>query len=893
MNVRSLEAYGVPSALLEVWRARYGERLLPVQQRAVCDCGVLAGRSVVVFAPTSAGKTFVGEMAATKAAADQRRALYLVPTKALAEEKFRQFAEAYGPLGLRVAITTRDRASRDAEIRLGKFDIAVGVNEKLRGLVARAPDLLHKVGALVADELQVLGDRERGPCLEMLLTLARRVIPPPQIVGLSAVLGRERHLADWLGAAWLRVDERPIELRKGVLFAGELRYLEHNSGREGVEEWPAVASAETEAETMLALARYLGDRGEQTIVFLPTKRDCREFAFALTERVNWHQAEAAIEELRALPPTHARQALSLALQGAVAFHNADLDWAERDVVERAFRSGEVRVLCATSTLANGVNLPARNVIADVAKWDARAAAWGGPDALRGALTELSKAEFENMSGRAGRLGCEEVFGRAILVAESAFRRDLLWHAYVRSDFVSVEPALACAPAAQVPLLSACLAAGGSGERAVQQLLAETYSGHLSWSGEVGRRELDSAVSARLARLADLGLVSRGDGRIEVTPLGAICAAQGLEEADFCWLREWDDAAKGVRLSEEEALFIAATTPSGRRLAFPVRRRAAEDPRAALFEHCRQSLPRHLDLLPKLLREPRLSVAESDRAAAEVLAMVGWLGPDAIEEVERHLRAPAGALANLAEGLAWLVESLVRLGEEIGWERDHGTPLLRLAARLPSGLPPDAVGLAGLRVPGLGRDLLRRLAGCGKLNEQAVAAMTRAELGQVLPGAVADRVFRLVGRRARRASDGDVSARPDRTPKREKPESVQPPGRVGGEVAPHLRQPVLLLERSNPKRLFVSGREVRINPVQHRLAEALATRPGECVSYAELHDRIWGPEEIVVQGMIYTYKSRLLRRIREALGRRAPEDLIITVPRRGMLLNLSPEQVQVR
>ena len=112
----------------------------------------------------------------------------------------------------------------------------------------------------------------------------------------------------------------------------------------------------------------------------------------------------------------------------------------------------------------------------------------------------------------------------------------------------------------------------------------------------------------------------------------------------------------------------------------------------------------------------------------------------------------------------------------------------------------------------------------------------------------------------------------------------------GEPAP---APVLRLERSNPKRLFVWGREVRVNPVQHRLAEALAVRPGECVSYSELHDHIWGPDEIVVQGMIYTYKSRLLHRIRQALGRGAPEDLIITVPRRGMMLNLRPEEVSLR
>ena len=88
MRIQSLEAFGVHGDLLSAWEHYYGPHLLPVQAAAVAEAGVLSGRSVIVCAPTGAGKTLIGEMAALRAATEGQRAVYLVPTKALAEEKY-------------------------------------------------------------------------------------------------------------------------------------------------------------------------------------------------------------------------------------------------------------------------------------------------------------------------------------------------------------------------------------------------------------------------------------------------------------------------------------------------------------------------------------------------------------------------------------------------------------------------------------------------------------------------------------------------------------------------------------------------------------------------------------------------------------------------------------
>jgi len=178
MQVQSLESHGVPADILAAWRAHVGEELLPVQARAVQE-GLFMGRDLIVFAPTSSGKTFVGEMAATRAARADLKVFYLVPLKAVAEEKYREFRERYADIDIRVVISTRDRREYDEDIEAGKFHIAIVVFEKLQSLLVGRPELLQKIGLVVVDELQTIADESRGPELEILLTKIRRASPRP------------------------------------------------------------------------------------------------------------------------------------------------------------------------------------------------------------------------------------------------------------------------------------------------------------------------------------------------------------------------------------------------------------------------------------------------------------------------------------------------------------------------------------------------------------------------------------------------------------------------------------------------------------------------------------------------------------------------------------------
>jgi hypothetical protein len=300
MLMRSLEAHDVPEAVLDAWESHCGRELLPVQELAV-KAGVLAGRSLLVSSPTSSGKTFVGEMAAIQAALSGRRVVYLVPTRALAEAKYRQFCARYEPVGLSVAIATRDRRHQHDRVARGDFDLVVAVPEKLRALLAARPGLAEVIGTVVADELQVLADPERGPCLELLLGDLVAAAPELQVVGLSAVLGEAQQVAQWLGAELLRDDRRPVELRRGVLEGGSYHYRQHNDGAEGTEKWPELAEGPADpGERMAQVAAALAERDGSALIFVRDRRTTELMARAIAQMGQLPAAEGTVAALEAL-----------------------------------------------------------------------------------------------------------------------------------------------------------------------------------------------------------------------------------------------------------------------------------------------------------------------------------------------------------------------------------------------------------------------------------------------------------------------------------------------------------------------------------------------------------------------------------------------------------------
>ncbi len=233
-DISSLAPYGFPEEILAAWAGAI-PCLNPLQIDAINEFGMLDGAPLVVSAPTSSGKTMVGELAALRTVLDRRRALFLLPLKALVADKQHQFERLYNPFGVRTIEATGETDDITPLLR-GQYDIALLTYEKFAAAVLTHPYVLDQVGKIVVDEVQMIADKSRGANLEFVLTLirmGRRHGVEPQVIALSAVIGDTNGLERWLGARLLRRTERPVPLDEGVLMSdGRFRYLDSVIGTE-------------------------------------------------------------------------------------------------------------------------------------------------------------------------------------------------------------------------------------------------------------------------------------------------------------------------------------------------------------------------------------------------------------------------------------------------------------------------------------------------------------------------------------------------------------------------------------------------------------------------------------------------------------------------------------
>jgi len=701
-RIRDLRKYGLPDTLLQIWEQQQGEFLLPVQEAAVQRYSLFEGRSLLISSPTSSGKTFVGEMAAMRATFEGKRVFYLTPLRALAEEKYQTFRARYSAYGVKVVVATRDRREFDRDIEQGDFHLAVLVYEKLSQLLVRHPHLLRSVALVVVDELQMLGDPERGPGLELSLAKLLGSVPRPQLLGLSAVLREAQEVAEWLEADLLLQDERPVELYQGVLLGDRFRYKAYNASEEGEERLVAVES-EDPREILFANVKHLVEKGEQVLVFLKGKRDTVQCALALAEALALPPAQDALAALEPLEETALKAQLRTAFAGGVAFHHADLTSEERAVVETHYRSGGLRVIACTTTLAFGMNLPASTVFLEAVKWDT--------DKRTGAALEvpLSWAEYENISGRAGRLGFHEPFGRSILIATNQFQADLLWRGYVMGEQEQFTPAPGQEGFADRVLnlvaSKVCLS-----KDELQAFLGLTYLGFRQ-RGKTAA--LMAEVERALGALVRTQLVSLGeDGRLEASTLGEVSARKGIRAATAVKLARFFEAARGREVPELELFYLLSLTEDGKQMTVPLspaeHRGRVYESKASEWVHEHGDEPG--EELGRLLNSKMLPTAQEARAAKLALLLLGWIAGDELSGLETRYQCYAGTIMALTDEVSWLADAAAEVAEVMGW-----TPakrLAELAERIRLGVDTASLALARARLPGLGREALKALVAAG-------------------------------------------------------------------------------------------------------------------------------------------------------------------------------------
>lgn len=363
------------------------------------------GSSVLVAAPTGAGKTLIAEYAVERTVAAGRRAIYTAPIKALSNQKFRDFTAIYGD---RVGIKTGDvTLNPEASILLMTTEI-------FRNTIFESPDSLADVQVAIFDEIHYLDDIERGTVWEESIIFA-----PPHIrfLCLSATVPNVDALAEWIRK--IRPDVplevvletgRPVPLKHlvnvpglGVRTLPELQKLEH--ARDFATYFRRLEPGASPAHWRSRLLDHLAEQDRlPALWFAFNRRECEQFA-RMVRRPLLADADrkrilGTFDELAArfqIDDDDALGEFRELLSKGVAYHHAGLLPTLKEVVERLFSTGLVKLLFATETFAVGVNMPARTVVFDTLhKFDGTRVGF------------LRTREHHQMSGRAGRRGIDEV-----------------------------------------------------------------------------------------------------------------------------------------------------------------------------------------------------------------------------------------------------------------------------------------------------------------------------------------------------------------------------------------------------------------------------------------------------------------------------------------------------
>lgn len=860
MKIDGLFRYDIPEAVVDLWRRTESGDLLPLQEMAVKRKDLFGGGNLLIQAPTSSGKTFVGEMAAIHTALRQKQVVYLVPLKALAEEKYRSFSEKYTAYGLKVTISTRDHRDFDGDLERGDFSIAVVVYEKLSQLLVRRPERGAEIDLVIADELEILSDPERGAGVELLLT--RLLQGRCRLIGLSAVIGGAEKLAQWMGADLLQSDQRPVELRYGVLHEGRFRYRTYNKPGEGVEDL-ADACSESAEEALLLNVETFAKAGESSIVFVRAKHDSRRGADRIAAQVDLPPATKAIAALHALEPTRSRDGLIAVLEHGVAFHNSDLSPEERYIVEEAFRDGEALIMVSTSTLAVGLNLPARNVFVTTEKWcyDERLGMpWKTP---------VLHMEYENMGGRAGRFGAGHDFGRSILVASSPFELEACWRKYVEGEREHIVPQLA-----RTSLEDHVLRLVASRHcRSVAELVAlleRTLSGRWVWAETCSLDEVAGRVRAALHRCVEAGMLvdlhADDDALLQATPLGLAVASKGISLTTAREIHAWIAASSSRPWCEADVLLALASTPDGRQAQVMLTTREYDEADyPAKLKALTWAEPTDGDVPLNRIRASRLQpFFEEVRAIKVTLFLLDWLGQAPTCTIEERFNTMAGQILAAAAQLSWLLDATQAIAAALGLEGDFSSRLERLARRVGLGLGPELVELAC--DTGLSRSQCLNLADAGIDEPNAMVEASDAVLQRLVPP---EKVTALrTWAAARQATD---------------------------IVAPILAEqmtedvPILVVDDRRPNEVQLEGRAIPLQAKQYQLIRLLAATPGDCVPYDSIYTELWG-DTIVEQNQIHYQKRTLLQRVRDYCPD-WEERLIETRNKCGFVLALEPAAVR--
>ena len=651
---------GFPEEFLDLMDGKDYD-LYPHQEEAITE--FRKGNNVLVTVPTASGKTLIAYSAIYEKFEKRQISIYIVPLKALAMEKYEELKKLE-KLGIKVALSIGDYDSSPAFIK--KYDVVVCTSEKADSMFHHDPSILYDVGLIVADEVHMIGDPGRGPRLEMVLSSALYVNPDISILSLSATISNAEEVSQWLNASLVRSDFRPVPLSQGIIHRRQIIHPD--------EETETLSGKN---EVFAIIEKHINDGG-QALIFVNSRKRAEDLSkqVAASFEGKYNISSDKIPEGGNESDRYDEYVKDLVSKGA-SFHHAGLSTSQRSLIESLFKSGDLKVIVATPTLAAGVNLPARVVIIrDITRFS------------DGYVGYISNIEVQQMLGRAGRPKYDRK-GYAYIYAQTDRSLDKAME-YVEGSMEPLESNLGDMRLLRFNMLALISTGISTDLETVMKFYRKTLYG-----GQNDIPSMENIFFETLEFLKVNDFVRETYGTLKASSFGKLVSDLYIDPKSAIILRDYFDK----KHSDDLALYYICRTPD----ILAMNYRNDDIPSITYFMENNEIFD----------DDP-----EAYRAAKTAMVLRDWIEEVPMQRIIEKFNIGPGDVQGRVSSADWISYSLARMAAmfkpEIRRNLEH------LNMRIKEGVREEIINLTF--IPGIGRVRARRLynAGLRTLSEIAAA-----------------------------------------------------------------------------------------------------------------------------------------------------------------------------
>jgi replicative superfamily II helicase len=411
--------------------------LYPSEYEALVN-GILEqkAKNSLISMPTGAGKTLLAELIFLSRVISlwekRELAIYMVPSRALAHEKYEDFKEAFKNLDspeIRVCQITGETIL-DAEKAVKEHDLVILTPEKL-DMLLRKQYYDRKIDTLIVDEFHNMRTGYRGIRIEFDIIRHQELYPDTAVILISAIVSNFDEIKNWLGAQkYFRTTWRPTFSRIGIFDIGCARTqgIKFTDGTSFFMPLPQKLRSNAHNKQAISIATEIVKDGP-VMIFCSSKRGVNVLADYLSKdfnkmphelKVNFKQKKKLLLRLKRIIGED--ESIYQFFQKGIGIHRGDLPHVIRRIIEEGIRTNALQFIVSTTTLAEGINLPLKTII--IPKTE-----------LAG--EELTLSLFFNLSGRAGRPQ-KESEGQVILVSSKKYPMKMLSEQYLKADPKNIE-----------------------------------------------------------------------------------------------------------------------------------------------------------------------------------------------------------------------------------------------------------------------------------------------------------------------------------------------------------------------------------------------------------------------------------------------------------------------